>query len=781
MSTAMWRIDTSKTNIQINLRSDDPDVVTSAEGRLEFQFRRSIPIPDDMVVNLSVSNAQIPFDTRAEKRVKLEQHIRFTMITQLGDFTAFNPLAPPCDPWATLAAPMEVEYTLILPPGDYTAQSFAWFMDTQQHTLVQDPTHPINVAVAAYIISGPPPPQVPVQPINYCLTWCDNTYPATIHPEALHRAELKQHILFGMISQIGDFVAQDPTAPPCSVAWAMLPAPTEQAQYDLIMPPGNWSAQSFAWWMDITQFNETNNLTHNVPIMIAAYVVSGGVAAAGIPAINFCMNFCDNTWWDGTIPHQRVATNSLTSVLGTVNEAIPSIHPGTGAWNILNAKVGGGINELIGKVAVGMYSVRACDAVGNVVPMTDETEVYMKTLLGIPLTNDLPSVAAGVNSWLGGLKVCPPTHPIPPLYQGPGDALNYPKVYISDSLGNPSCGWCNFPLYPYEDSSHIPTTSTGQYVCSNVLNTVGRVEDAIPSIDPLTGKWALLNNKAFGGIGGIYGRVAMGVKQVEGWDIVAAAPEAMTTETLLYLQTLLGVPQLFLPQLVFPLTWIGGVNVCPPAIPAPPLYQGPGDAVSFPKIFNSPISLGNPEGDTSSGRLHPSIPFPLYPFLPGTDAHNIYVRTNLICGSVDSNRQLHDNIICKIPCKPDCCRDGLVPDEASMPVSHIFYEGDTKYGVLLQQPFLQTITIELVDHNGVEWDLPDNHHFNVSLLLQFIRRENPDEADPTFIETQEIVSPQKVTLGKEGERKLKNQKEKAKKRRTLLNKLIKGLSDVSFF
>ncbi len=182
MSNATWRIDTSRTNIQINLRSDDPDVMTDAEGRVEFRFRRTIPIPDDMVVNLSVSNAQIPYNDH--QIIRLKQYVKFQYIASMGIYPTDKPLdAPPVYNWDINVGldPNHAVYTIIIPPGDYTAQSFAWYMDTTLfHETNTTALHPLNLMRDAYITSlagsgkslEPPKPHA----INFGWNWCDNTY-----------------------------------------------------------------------------------------------------------------------------------------------------------------------------------------------------------------------------------------------------------------------------------------------------------------------------------------------------------------------------------------------------------------------------------------------------------------------------------------------------------------------------------------------------------------------------------------------------------------------------
>ena len=155
MSIASWRIDTSRTNIQINLRSDDPDVSTDQEGAVEFRFRRVIPIPDDMLVNLSVSNAQIPYNDH--EVVRLKQYVKFSYLASMGLYSTDASLqAPPNDAWdADIPSdPNHAIYSITIPPGNYTAQSFAWYMDTQLFKITNTiALHPLNTMRDAYMTS----------------------------------------------------------------------------------------------------------------------------------------------------------------------------------------------------------------------------------------------------------------------------------------------------------------------------------------------------------------------------------------------------------------------------------------------------------------------------------------------------------------------------------------------------------------------------------------------------------------------------------------------------
>jgi hypothetical protein len=261
----------------------------------------------------------------------------------------------------------------------------------------------------------------------------------------------------------------------------------------------------------------------------------------------------------------------------------------------------------------------------------------------------------------------------------------------------------------------------------------------------------------------------------------------MTAETNQYLRKLLGVPDdRELPYTGNTASFIGG-NVCwgDAGFPEPQEYTCPESAYFYPKIYRyepwseydggaavqpaNSVSLGNPNNIFCD-----SCNFPEYQYNEISHNHNIYVRTNLICGSVDSNRNLHDNIICKIPAIITGNYGSYNPSNAELPETHIFYEGNTKYGVLLQQPFISNIVIELVNHDGTPWDLPDDDHFNISLLMQFIRRDNPDQADPSYIETQEALNPTKMIMSKEETDTIKDRTEKSKKRRSrILSRLKK--------
>ena len=96
---------------------------------------------------------------------------------------------------------------------------------------------------------------------------------------------------------------------------------------------------------------------------------------------------------------------------------------------------------------------------------------------------------------------------------------------------------------------------------------------------------------------------------------------------------------------------------------------------------------------------------------------------------------------------------------------------------------MSSIVIELVDHDGNPWDLPDEDHFNISLLLQFIRRDNPDQADPTYIETQEANStPQRMLMSKEETDAMKKREETTKKKRNkILSRLKKYIIPMDLF
>jgi len=809
MSNATWRIDTSRTNIQINLRSDDPDVATSAEGRVEFRFRRTIPIPDDMVVNLSVSNAQIPYNDH--EIIRLKQYVKFSYVSSMGLLTTNTPLAsPPTNQWDSNFGgdANGATYDITLPPGDYTAQSFAWYMDTQLFKKTnQIVAHPLNLMRDAYIASlaGSDNHFEPVKPhgVNFGWNWCDNTYigkvPRSITPS---QPRLEQRIRFFYVTQMGSHTPGVNPQAPNQFAWTTLP-PSQQATYEIDLPPGSWDARAFAWYMDIKSFEYGNSPGNNITALRTAYNLTGG--AATIPSINYMFNWCDNTYY---FSGQYIVGGKTTP--GTIDQAKPSINYGNGAWSINMCKAGSGAGG-VNSTAVGLYNIGAIDDAGNPETMTANTEIYLKTLLGVKQSGigsrQLPNTG-DTTTWIGGMRGVPP-----PSYPSAGAAALYPKIYADGwdanapnpvSMGDPACGWCSFPDYP--NSSGDAPTDFVQYVAGNpdtqnqppsgIPGTlpagdikVGEVNDAIPSIDPATGSWNINAPKVQSGDAFIRGNMSQGIyniKAVSGFE-VSAIVVPMTTETEQYIGKLLGIRDRDLPDSNDTDTWLGG-NVCwgTGALPAPVEYTCPESAYFYPKIYRyaawdiappylqqQPLtseSIGNP-----NNRFCDSCNFPEYPYKEINHNHNIYVRTNLICGSVDSNSNLHDNIICKIPAKIDGNYGNYSASNFEKPETHIFYEGNTKYGVLLQQPFLSSIVIELVDHDGNAWNLPDDDHFNISLLLQFIRRDNPDQADPTYIETQEAnASPQRMLMSKEETDAMKKREETSKKKRSrILSRLKK--------
>lgn len=810
MSNATWRIDTSRTNIQINLRSDDPDVMTDAEGRVEFRFRRSIPIPDDMVVNLSVSNAQIPYNDH--EIIKLKQYVKFSYLSSMGLLTTNTPLAsPPTNQWNSdvISDANGAIYDILLPPGDYTAQSFAWYMDTQLFKNTnQIAAHPLNTMRDAYIASlaGSSNSFEPVKPhaVNFGWNWCDNTYigrvPRSIVPS---QPRLTQFIRLHYITQLGSVTPAVQPKAPNAFPWTALTEPTQQARYYIDMPPGSWDARAFAWYHDVKQYQYGNATGNTVTALRNAYNLSGGFATTA--SINYMFNWCDNTYF---YSGQYVCGASVGTgdVVGTVEQAKPSINWGTGEWSINQCKFGGGSPSGQTSVAVGVYDIEAVDSMeGSVVTMTAETRKYMEFLLGVDTSKRGLPETGDISTWIGGMQTSKP-----PTYSSAGSAALFPKIYAGGwddfapnpvSMGDPACGWCSFPDYP--NTTGDQPEDFVQYVAGNPDTPnqppsglpgllpagdikVGEVNDAIPSIDPATGSWNINAPKVQSGDAFIRGNMTQGLYNTKTTDWRGVADVPMTTETEQYLRKLLGITYTSLPDANDTATWLGG-NVCwgTGALPAPIEYTCPESAYFYPKIYKYTLwnidppylqrqpltsaSLGNP-----NNRFCDSCNFPEYPFKEINHNHNIYVRTNLICGSVDSNRNLHDNIICKIPAIISGNYGTYSASDAEKPETHIFYEGNTKYGVLLQQPFISNIVIELVNHDGTPWDLPDDDHFNISLLMQFIRRDNADQADPTYIETQEALNPTKMIMSKDETDAIKDRTEKSKKKRSrILSRLKK--------
>ena len=807
MSIASWRIDTSRTNIQINLRSDDPDVSTDQEGAVEFRFRRVIPIPDDMLVNLSVSNAQIPYNDH--EVVRLKQYVKFFYVSSIGLYGTNEPLqAPPIYAWDSdfLSDSNWGIYDITIPPGDYTAQSFAWYMDTQLFKQTnQIAAHPLNIMRDAYIASlaGSNFNYEPAKPhaVNFGWNWCDNTYigkvPRSVVPS---QPRLLQRIRFKYVTQMGRHTPGVNPQAPNQFPWTTLPA-TQQASYFIDLPPGSWDARAFAWYMDVKSYEYGNTPGNTITALRNAYIASGG--STTIPSINYMFVWCDNTYY---FSGQYIAGGLNTP--GTIDQSKPSINWGNGAWSINMCKSGSGSGG-VQSTAVGLYDVSAIDSAGNPETMTANTEIYLKTLLGVQQegagTRSLPNTA-DITTWIGGMQGFPP-----PSYSGPGVAVSYPKIYAEGwdptapnpvSMGDPACGWCTFPDYP--NSSGDAPTDYVQYVAGNPDTPsqppsnfpslkpagdikVGEVNDAIPSIDPTTGSWNINAAKVQGGRDFIRGNITQGlynIKTVSGFA-AGAIGTTMTDETTAYLRKLLGIRVRPLPDSNDTSTWLGA-NVCwgNATFPAPLEYTCPESAYFYPKIYRYAAwdlfvppyiqpktcnSLGNP-----NNRFCDSCNFPEYPFKEINHTHNIYVKTNVICGSVDSNRKLNDNIICKIPAIISGNYGGYSANNSELPETHIFYEGNTKYGVLIQQPFISNIMIELVDHNGNPWNLPDDDHFNISLLMQFIRRDNPDQADPSYIETQEAVSPTRLLMSNEEKEKMEERKTTEKKKNSrILSRLKK--------
>jgi hypothetical protein len=242
---------------------------------------------------------------------------------------------------------------------------------------------------------------------------------AVIYPPA---PRLEQGVSLDMLSVVGSPTispsAPPGAPPPTNGVWNITGIPF--ATYSVALPPGIYTPQKFAWHMDVTQYNDTLDATHPVATMLATYAAAGGFPT--LPAINYCMQWCDNTYaYNG----QYVAGGNTFSggSPGLLADAIPSTNAITGKWAINNAKFQGGAG-LNGGVALALIGV---SAVGGAT-LSAATIAYMRNLLGLADSDAFPDASVPA-TWLGGMNV--PTAAGTPGYAGPGAAAAFPKIYSS--------------------------------------------------------------------------------------------------------------------------------------------------------------------------------------------------------------------------------------------------------------------------------------------------------------------------------------------------------------
>ena len=91
-------INTKYDNIQVHLRSDDPDLATAkSESSINFQFRRIINIPTGTKAVVSVLNAQIPntfynITKRCRLRMYIDPTVPYTATTPPNINLTYNVL-----------------------------------------------------------------------------------------------------------------------------------------------------------------------------------------------------------------------------------------------------------------------------------------------------------------------------------------------------------------------------------------------------------------------------------------------------------------------------------------------------------------------------------------------------------------------------------------------------------------------------------------------------------------------------------------------------------------
>ena len=119
---------------------------------------------------------------------RLEQALSLQFVTIIGQDNnpGVNPSAPPgylnggtsIAPWPAppITSNYNAQYSIDLPAAIYTAQSFAWHIDTSAFLDTRAVSHPVRIMMNAYALNWGQSVGILGDAVGYTMNWCDNTY-----------------------------------------------------------------------------------------------------------------------------------------------------------------------------------------------------------------------------------------------------------------------------------------------------------------------------------------------------------------------------------------------------------------------------------------------------------------------------------------------------------------------------------------------------------------------------------------------------------------------------